>query len=182
MGKGSPLNSANPKKEKKRTPPGFFLSWRLHWASLRPKSRGSAERLERLDSAFSLSAAEAGEAAAPEVHPAPGGAGPRGLRRRSGRFFSLLAGCSVPGVFLHAAGRRSWLFSYNAKMAKRSLEGSTFRSVLRETKGKTSIQCFMLKGATICLALPSPFFPGILLSRKPPETQRKQLVFEKNDD
>ena len=26
-----------------------------------------------------------------------------------------------------------------------------------------------------------PFFPGILLSRKPPETLGKQLVFEKND-
>ena len=27
----------------------------------------------------------------------------------------------------------------------------------------------------------SPFFPGILLSRKPPASQEKRLVFEKND-
>ena len=31
------------------------------------------------------------------------------------------------------------------------------------------------------LVLPSPFFPGILFSRKPPETQGKGRFFEKND-
>ena len=31
------------------------------------------------------------------------------------------------------------------------------------------------------LRVASPFFPGILLSRKPPKTLRKWLVFEKND-
>ena len=31
------------------------------------------------------------------------------------------------------------------------------------------------------LGVPSPFFPGILLSRKPPETQGKRLVLEKID-
>ena len=31
------------------------------------------------------------------------------------------------------------------------------------------------------LGVPSPFLPGILLSRKPPESQGKRLVFEKHD-
>ena len=31
------------------------------------------------------------------------------------------------------------------------------------------------------LRVASPFFPGILLSGKPPNTLGKQLVFEKND-
>ena len=31
------------------------------------------------------------------------------------------------------------------------------------------------------LGVPSPFFPGILLFRKPSKTQGKQLVVEKND-
>ena len=31
------------------------------------------------------------------------------------------------------------------------------------------------------LGVPSPFFPGILLSRKPPDFQGKRLVFGKND-
>ena len=31
------------------------------------------------------------------------------------------------------------------------------------------------------LGVTSPFFPGILLSRKPPKTLGKWLVFEKND-
>ena len=31
------------------------------------------------------------------------------------------------------------------------------------------------------LGVTSPFFPGILLSRKPPTTLGKWLVFEKND-
>ena len=32
------------------------------------------------------------------------------------------------------------------------------------------------------LRVPSPFFPGILLFRKPPETQGKRQVIEKNND
>ena len=31
------------------------------------------------------------------------------------------------------------------------------------------------------LGVPSPFFPGILLSTRPPKTLEKQLVLEKND-
>ena len=31
------------------------------------------------------------------------------------------------------------------------------------------------------LGVPSPFFPGILLSRTLPESQAKRLVFEKNE-
>ena len=33
----------------------------------------------------------------------------------------------------------------------------------------------------LLLGVPSPFFPGILLFRKPSKTSGKQLVFEKND-
>ena len=40
--------------------------------------------------------------------------------------------------------------------------------------------CFAQKPSMI-LGVPSPFFPGILLSRKPPKTKGKLLVFEKND-
>ena len=35
--------------------------------------------------------------------------------------------------------------------------------------------------ATINLEVPFPFFPGILLFRKPSNTQGKQPVFENND-
>ena len=42
-------------------------------------------------------------------------------------------------------------------------------------------KCGKLLPAWIVLRLAPPFFPGILLSRKPPETQRKRLVLEKND-
>ena len=47
--------------------------------------------------------------------------------------------------------------------------------------------CFPLKAATRgvptpkFLGVPVPFFPGILLSTKPPETQGKRAVFGKND-
>ena len=39
----------------------------------------------------------------------------------------------------------------------------------------------MLQGHKLCILLdvPSPFFPGILLSRTPPETQGKRMFFEK---
>ena len=33
---------------------------------------------------------------------------------------------------------------------------------------------------SIVIGIPSPFFPGILLSTKPPKTLEKQLVFEKH--
>ena len=38
----------------------------------------------------------------------------------------------------------------------------------------------LLRDSRINLGVPSPFFPEILLSRKPPESQEKRLVLEKN--
>ena len=37
------------------------------------------------------------------------------------------------------------------------------------------------RGRLVFLRVASPFFPGILLSRKPPKTLTKQLVLENND-
>ena len=40
---------------------------------------------------------------------------------------------------------------------------------------------FLSGNLTKHLGITSPFFPGILFSRKPPETQGKRPVFGKND-
>ena len=43
------------------------------------------------------------------------------------------------------------------------------------------VSLFFVWQGQIPLGVPPPFFPGTLLSRKPPETQSKRLVLEKND-
>ena len=44
-----------------------------------------------------------------------------------------------------------------------------------------SVDCGLRVGDREACELASPFFPGILLSRKPPKRLGKQLVFEKSD-
>ena len=63
---------------------------------------------------------------------------------------------------------KTWIGS-----AKERARKAAFKVKLRLVATRCNIGMF--------LGVPSPFFPGILLSKKPPKTLEKQLFFEKND-
>ena len=73
----------------------------------------------------------------------------------------------------------SLTFSRNPSMCLRGAPYSKnhtplARAKTRPSKSRTKIH---RKKSTRILGVPSPFFPGILLSRKPPETRGKRIRF-----
>ena len=61
-----------------------------------------------------------------------------------------------------------------------SLEDRLWRPGEKSIKKREAFGLFFAHALGVGLGLPSPFFPGILLSSKPPKTLGKWLVFEKN--
>ena len=62
-----------------------------------------------------------------------------------------------------------------------SVENQILSSPIIVERCPIHFPCPSVQKPLIYLGDTSPFFPGILLSRKPSEPSRKQLVFEKND-
>ena len=73
-------------------------------------------------------------------------------------------------------------YGVNAVHGRRVFDGIFFEGAVVFEMVKGHGKEHVPGGTPTSLGVPPPFFPGILLSRKPPETQGKRPVFEKNDN